>query len=63
MRPTLFVGLLLWLGALALMPGEIAAGRARTKPGPRTVAVVGLALVAAVLVLHGLPRRRDGDQS
>lgn len=56
-RPTLFVGALLWLGALALMPAEIAAGRARSKPGPRTFGVVGLALVAAVLVLHGLPRR------
>lgn len=57
-RATLYLGVVAWVCALALMPAEIAAGRTRTKASARTVGTVALALVAAVLVLHGLPRRR-----
>lgn len=53
----LTVGVLLWLSAAALTPGEIAAARRREPIRGRTGVALLAYLGAALLVLAGLPRR------
>ncbi|MGZ3420736.1 MAG: hypothetical protein ACXVEE_22865 [Polyangiales bacterium] len=52
----LAIGVVLWLSGIALLPGELAAARKKTKVGPRTAATAIFFAAAAVLVLYGLPR-------
>jgi len=51
----LVLGVLLWLLAAALTPGELAAAKRRDKLGPRTAITLVAYLFAAICVLRGLP--------
>jgi hypothetical protein len=52
----LAIGAILWISGLALLPGELAAAKQKTRIGARTVATSIVFLLAAVTVLYGLPR-------
>jgi hypothetical protein len=52
----LVIGAILWISGLALLPGELAAAKQKTKIGARTVATSIVFALAAVMVLYGLPR-------
>lgn len=56
-RVALGSGIVLWLAAAALTPGEIAAAKRREPVRGRTAVVLVLYLVAALSVLHGMPQR------
>ena len=58
-RVALLIGLVTWAVAMSFGPAEIVAGKARARANGRTGATLALFFAAAVLVLHGLPRRRD----
>lgn len=53
----LAVGIVGWVIAIALTPGEIAAAKQRRPITPRTGIALACYLGAAVLVLRGLPRK------
>lgn len=52
----LAIGAILWISGIALLPGELAAAKQKTKIGARTVATSIVFVLAAVMVLYGLPR-------
>lgn len=56
-RAVLVVGVIAWLVAIALTPGELDAARKRERIGARTGVALACYVVAALLVLAGLPRR------
>lgn len=53
----LALGILLWLSAAALTPGELRAAKKREPIGARTGIALIAYLGAALFVLAGLPRR------
>lgn len=56
-RVALGAGVMLWLSAAALTPGEIAAAKRRDPVRARTAVVLVLYLGAALSVLRGMPQR------
>jgi hypothetical protein len=55
----LVLGVLLWIFAVVLTPGELAAAKRREKIGARTTATLVAYLFAAITVLRGLPPSRE----
>lgn len=60
-RIALAAGVVAWLVAAALTPGELAAARRRDPVRARTALVLALYLGAALAVLGGVPRGRTPD--
>jgi hypothetical protein len=57
----LTLGVVLWIAAAALTPGEMHAARVREKIGARTAIALLAYLGAALCVLRGLPRGKQPE--